>query len=304
MKRFYLEKQGDGVECLDEEIPKKKIKNRRRFPFNRSHYQFFTSTNGICSYVDATNELVIIFYQYMNSPRYHIYTIDGYLVTTFSCGKLDTSTMKSDKLYFSSRMFVLLLKGKSSYMHELIQCNEHTFIRCSILSQRTVCFDCDQDYIYISRSYKDNSYIDLYTHDVQIFRTICSIPGPYIAMQVRNDCVFLLSKAASKRIPNSPFVTNLVQLSLASGETIRSFDISCSSFPYPTFISFHPLGYVIIGYTSTERLDVLYLDKIVRYNNVTSIKTSFTISSMATTVKGDLICASYLGKCIRVYPAV
>ena len=241
----------------------------------------------------------------MNSSRFHIYTVDGYLVTTFSCGELDTSTMKSVKMYFSSRMFVLLVKRTPSYMHELIQCNEYTFIRYSIINhQRTICFNCDQDYIYVSRTHAHKNYIDLYSHDVQIFRTIDSIPGSYIVMQVRNIFVFVLNKAASNHIPNSPFVTNIVQLSLTSGEIIGSFDIPCSSFPYPTFISFHPLGYVIIGYTSTERLDVLYLDKIVRYNNLTSFKTSFAISSMATTVKGDLIYASYLGKCIRVYPAV
>ena len=296
MKRFSLEKQGDGVECLDEAIPKKKIKNQRGFPFNRSYYEYPTPTNSICSYVDATNELVIIFYKYMNSSRCNIYTVDGYLVTICS-GKLDTSTIRYVKLYFSARMFVLLVNREPSYTHELIQCNEYTFIRCCIVSRRTDCFDCDQDYIYVSRSYKDKSYIDLYTHDVKLFRTIYSIPGSHIAMKVRDDCVFLLSKGNS-------FIMSLVQLSLVSGEIIRSFNVPYVSFTYPTFISFHPLGYVIIGYTSTERLDVLYLDEIIRCDDLSSMKTPFAISSMATTVKGDLICASYLGKCIRVYPAV
>ena len=295
MKKVSYEQQGGDVKRLKKEISNRKIENRQRFPFNRSYFQFYTSTNILCSYIDSTKELVILFCMFRNSPHCHIYTIDGYLMTTFSCGKLYISRLQSVKMFFSDRMFVLLLT-KSSSRHELIQCNEYTFIRCNIIYQGSICFDCDQDFIYVVRT--DMNYIDLYTHDVHIFRTIYSVPGSYIAIQVQNDSIFILNR------PNSHFVTKLVQLSLANGETIRSFDICYSSYPYPKCISFHPLGYVIIGCSSTERLAILYRDKIVRYNNVTSVDNSFTISSVATTVTGKLVCASYLGKCIRVYPTV
>ena len=107
----------------------------------------------------------------MNSPRYHIYTIDGYLISTFSCGKLDMKIIEPLQMFFSNRMLILLVSCSTYYKHELIQYNEYMVIRRNFWNQSNVCFDCDQNYIYLSRKL-DLNYIDLYTHDVPILRTI------------------------------------------------------------------------------------------------------------------------------------
>ena len=201
-------------------------------------------------------------------------------------------------MFFSDRMFVLLVSLRSGYMHELIQYSEYTYVRHSFWSPSNVCFDCDQDYIYVSRAPLQN-YIDMYTHDLQITRTISTVSGIIFDMRVQNDSIFLLNKPS----PNHNLVTKLIQQSLPNGERIQSFDMCHDFHPYPKFISFHPMGYVIIGYTSTERQSILYHDEIVRYNDVTSVNHSFAVSYMATTVTGYLVCASYSGRFIRVYPA-
>ena len=108
--------------------------------------------------------------------------------------------------------------------------------------------------------------------------------------------IFLLNKPPSES-------TKLVQQSLPSGEIIQSFYVYRGSNPNLKFIAFHPLGHVIIGHTTTKRQSILYGNEIVRYNDVTSVDNSFTVSYMATTITGDLACASYSGRFIRVYPA-
>ena len=109
-----------------------------------------------------------------------------------------------------------------------------------------------------------HNYIDMYTHDLQLIKTIHTISGKIFDMRAQNDSIFLLNKPPSNSTPNRNLVTKLVQLSLPSGERIQSFDMYHDFHPYPKFISFHPLGYVIIGYTSTERQSILYRNEIVK----------------------------------------
>ena len=104
----------------------------------------------------------------------------------------------------------------------------------------------------------------MYTQDLQLIKTIYTISGIKFDMRVQNDSILLLNKPPTNSTPNCNFVTKLVQQSLPSGERIQSFDMYHDSHPYPKFISFYPLGHVIIGYTSTERLSILYQDEIVR----------------------------------------
>ena len=303
MKKVSCEQQGSDVKMSKKGISKREIKHRNRFPFNRSYFQFYTPIKILSSYVNSIREIVIVFCISMNSPCYHIYTIDGYLISTFSCDKLDMNMIKSVQMFFSDRMLILLVSLGSSYMHELIQLSEYTYARCNFWSPSNVCFDCDQDYVYVIRAPLKNC-IDMYTHDLQLTRTIFTISGINLDMRVQNDSIFLLNKPSPKFTPNRNLVTKLIQLSLSSGELIQTFYMYYNSYPYPKCISSHPLGHVIIGYTSTERLSILYHDGIVRYDDVTSVDHSFTVSYMATTVTGDLVCAPYSGRCIRVYPAV
>ena len=300
MKKVSSKPHGGDLKRLKLDIPKMGKNSRERVPFNRSYFQFYTSTNILCSCVGSTKEIVIICCTFMKSPRFHIYTMDGHLVTTFSCGIPDIRRVKSVKMCFSDRMFVLLMT-KFNFMHELLQCNEYTSIGYIIANQRRLCFDCDGNYIYVCRTNKSMCSIDLYTHDVQLFRSINFIQGSCIAIKVQSHSIFLLN-SPSTYDPNSNFVTKLVQLSLTSGEKFRTFDICCSPYPRPRFISFDPQGNLIIGYTSNEKVAILHRDDIVRYHTLTDDDHSFTITSLATSITGDLVCASYLGKCIRVYP--
>ena len=243
----------------------------------------------------------------MNSPCYHIYTTDGYLISTFSCGKLSVNMIRSVQMFFSDRMLILLVSLRS-YIHELIQYNEYTVIRHKLRNQKSVCFDCDRDYIYVSRTHLDHNYIDIYTHDFIIIRKLILHPisGLIFDLRVHNDSIFLLNESlfTSIVISDRESVTEIVQVSLESGKTTQTVNMYHDPHLYPKFISFHPLGHVIIGYSSTERLSILYHDEIVRYNDVTSVDHSFTVSYMATTLTGELVCTPYAGRCIRVYPAV
>ena len=205
-------------------------------------------------------------------------------------------------------MLILLVSLRSSYIHELILYNEHTVITHNLRNQKNICFDCDRDYIYVSRTQLDHNYIDLYTHDLIIIRKLIIYPisGLIFDLRVHNDSIFLLNKPpfSATVYPDHEWVTKIVQISLESGKITQTFDMYHDFDPYPKYISFHPLGHVIIGYSSTERLSILYHDEIVCYDDVTSVDHSFTVSYMATTVTGDLVCAPYSGRCIRVYPAV
>ena len=247
MKKFICEQQGGDVKRSKKDVSEKEIPNRERFPINRSYFQLYTPTRIISSYVDSTREIVIVFCIPMKSPCYHIYTIDGYLISTYSCDKLDINMIKSVQMFLSDCMLILLVSLRSSYLHELIQFSEYTYARCNFWSPSNVCFDCDEDYIYVSRAPLKN-YIDMYTHDLQITRTIITISGIIFDMRVHNDSIFLLNKPPQIR----NLVTKLVQLSFPNGERIQSFDMCHDFHPYPKFISFHPMGYVIIGYTSTS----------------------------------------------------
>ena len=60
-----------------------------------------------------------------------------------------------------------------------MQYNEYTVVRRNFRNQRNICFDCDRDYIYVNRTQMNVNYIDLYTHDVQIIRTINPICESY-----------------------------------------------------------------------------------------------------------------------------
>ena len=295
MKKVSCEQQGGDVKRSKKDVSEREITNRERFPINRSYFQFYTPTRIISSYVDSTREIVIVFCIPMKSPCYHIYTIDGYLISTYSCDKLDINMIKSVQMFLSDCMLILLVSLRSSYLHELIQFSEYTYARCNFWSPSNVCFDCDEDYIYVSRAPLQN-YIDMYTHDLQIARTISTVSGIIFDMRVQNDSIFLLNKPPLES-------TKLVQQSLPSGEIIQSFYVYRGSNPNLKFIAFHPLGHVIIGHTTTKRQSILYGNEIVRYNDVTSVDNSFTVSYMATTITGDLACASYSGRFIRVYPA-
>ena len=300
MKKVSCEQQGSDVNISKKEIPEWEI-NRERFPFNRSYFQFYTPSNIFSSYVDSTRDIVSVLSISMNCFYCHIYTIDGYLISTFSCRKVNTQIVEFVKMFFSDLMCILL-QSFSIYMHELRQYNDYTVIRLNFQNQTKVCFDCDRDCIYVSRTQMNVNYINLYTHDFQILRTIDLISGINVDMKVQNDSIYCLNKPSS---PGRYYeLTKLVQISLEGGRTVDNFCMFHETIPYPKFISFHPMGYVIIGYPSTERLSILYRNEIVYYNDVTSVGNHLAVSCMATTATGLLVCASYRGRCIRVYSTV
>ena len=220
MEQVSCEQQGSDVNMYKKEIPEREITNREIFPFNRSYFQFYTPTNIFCYYVDSTREIVL-FCIFMNSPRYHIYNIDEYLISMFSCSKLNMNMIESVQMFFSDYMFVLLVSS-STYMHELMQYNEYTVVRRNFRNQRNICFDCDKDYIYESRTLMNVNYIDLYTHGVQIIRTINPIWGINIEMKVQNNSAFLLNKPQFPSSTNRLYsATKLVQISLKSGKQFK-----------------------------------------------------------------------------------
>lgn len=306
MKKNFCDRQDDNVKRLKNEISANTLNKQERFPFNDSFYQFYTGFAVIGSCADSTKQLIAVLYQHhTQSPHYFIsiYTVEGYLVTRFRYYSTKRNeNVISVEMFLSDQMILLITQYDN--MHVILQYTDYTYNIHSIRQISRICFDCDEDYIYIYRRIHGFNYISLYTHAILFNGKIASITGDHLAMKVSGNCVYILNSPFFKCITNSQVVTELLQLSLPGGEMLQYFDICSDSYTIPRYLSFHPSGNLIIGYTSTDEISILYHESVILPHSLSRVNKSLSIRTMAVTVTGELVCASYSDKCIRVYPPI
>ena len=218
----------------------------------------------------------------------HIYTVEGYLVTSFGYNKQFRYRYETSLATFNDDLIVCLAKvitnsrlWLSNVINIIIRYNQYNIRERRLSDKRDAMFlDCDKNgNIYTVD--KERNSISLYNSDLEFTRTL-QFPGTeggvIISICIRDNLLVVLENKKTDVVKEQSYSYAIHKICLSTGEHIEKVSIENPQFINPNKISLDNKRNIFIYKTSRNNLDqhplnlaLLYHSGTVRYMSIPDI---------------------------------
>lgn len=268
-------------------------RNKEIYWFNKNTFRTFDTASIQAFCLHSAEPLIVI----CSSPRplftpvVRIYTLDGNLVTVFSdfLNPFNIHAIDVVTIHLSSTMMLTMDYGR------IMRCNDYNIKSVQLSAS---CIECDSlDHIYL-HDYLQSNKIDIYSPDLEYVRTF-TVDDLYIINSIRvqeDNMVILSSEVLGQSLD---FV--MLRYSLSKGELLQTFKLNKHFFlRRRIYISFDPVGNILISCNQCDIIAVWYLGGRIRYYKTPCKHTGYSVVGLAMSKNFQLIRAMSYGA-IKIY---